>query len=90
MSRRRDTSLEGKDTFHVLDPKGVQIAVKGSASPIAPGAQALNVAQRAAEQYDKPVVLTVERRTLFGDPVVLYRVTRDEHGVVFTNASRED
>lgn len=87
---RKNAALAGKDTFHVIDPTGVVIITKGEASPIAPGAHALVTAHRVAEQYGKPVVLTVERRTLFGPAVQLYRVTRTEDGTVFTNASHED
>jgi hypothetical protein len=87
MSRRRAPAPRpsaDKDTYHVLDPKGVQIGTKTEA------AHALVFAHRAAEQYPTEVVLTVERRTLFGPAVALYRVTRDEGGTVFTNANRED
>lgn len=82
-SRRRDTSLEGRDTFHVLSD-GSQLAVKGAAP------HALNVAQRKAEQSKEGIVLTVERHSLFGPATTIYRVTRTPEGVVFTNTNLED
>lgn len=82
-SRRRDTSLEGRDTFHVLSG-GSQLAVKGAAP------HALNVAQRKAEQSKEGTVLTVERHSLFGPAVPIYRVTRTEDGTVFTSTNPVD
>lgn len=82
--KKRAQVLAGRDTFHVLAPDGGQLAVKGEAP------HALLVAQRVAEMSPTEVVLTVERRSLFGPEVLIYRVTRTENGTVFTNASQED
>jgi hypothetical protein len=60
------------ESYHVLDGAR-ELAVKGA------GVLGLLCAQeRAMRDYDKPTTLTVERRTLFGEPVILYRVVRDE------------
>lgn len=82
--RRRTETLAGRDTFHVLDPSGVQLAVKGAAP------HALTVAQKIAEKSPDEIVLTVDRRSLFGPAVQLYRVTRAECGTVFTHSNYED
>lgn len=82
--RKRDTVLAGRDTFVVLDSAGAQLAVKGAAP------HALNAAQHAAEKAEGKIVLTVDRRSLFGPPVTLYHVTRTEDGIVFTDANPED
>jgi hypothetical protein len=42
------------------------------------------VAQRMAEKHTEPATLYVERRSLFGPAAKLYRVSRDEHGIVTT------
>lgn len=67
----------GKDAYHVV---GAQPEVIRPAA-----AHALTVAQRLAERASEPVVLTIERRTLFGPGVLMYRVTRDKDGKVYTN-----
>lgn len=87
MSRRirRTQTIYSKDTFHVHTANGSQLAVKGEAP------HALVVAQGVAERSTEEVVLTVDRKSLFGPSVTLFRVTRDEAGAVFTNTvSRED
>jgi hypothetical protein len=85
--RKKPAALAGRDTYAVLDPAGTVLAEKGAAGPVAPGSHALTVAQRIAEKHYKEIVLTVERRTLFGPAVPIYRVTRTADGTVFTNAS---
>lgn len=71
-----------RDTYHVLGPDGE--------IPTRPLTQthpmfALTKAQMIAlDEYREPAVLTVQRRALFGPPVDLFRVTRDEEGVVYT------
>jgi hypothetical protein len=77
--RRPDSLTPGKDAFYVLTTNGAQIAVKGAAP------HALNIAQRTAEMGTEPIVLTVERRSLFGPRVEIFRVTRVTTGDVFTN-----
>jgi hypothetical protein len=84
MRRRKPASLAGRDSYHVLDGTGAQLAVKGAAP------HALVVAQGLAQKHVEPVVLTVSRRSLFGPAVTLYRVTRTEQGDVFTNTNQED
>ena len=75
--RKRPSEPAGRDTYHVLDPKGLELLATGS------GPRAcLNMGQKCAEKYSEPVVLTVERRSLFGPSTPLYRVVRDEHGNV--------
>jgi len=85
--RKSPAPLVGRDTYVVLDPDGTVLVERGAAGPVAPGSNALTAAQRVAELYGKEVVLTVERRTLFGPAVPIYRVTRTADGTVFTNAS---
>jgi hypothetical protein len=86
MARRKKSSppVEGRDSFHVLTDTGAQLSTKGAAP------HALLVAQRAAEQSKEEITLTVERRSLFGPKVTIYRVTRVESGAVFTNTNPVD
>ena len=77
-ARTVQEGLVGKDEFRVLAPGGRVLAVKGL-RPLA-----LIRAQDAAMRALDPIELTVERRSPFGDPTQLYRVVRDEHGVVRT------
>jgi hypothetical protein len=79
--RKRTESLAGKDTYHVLHD-GTELAVRGPAGPETPGALALVIAQGRAVKWGASVTLTVERRSLFGPATPIYRVVRDEDGVV--------
>jgi hypothetical protein len=82
-SRRRkksDDTLAGKDTFHVLDPAGLQITVTG----YGPRVGLLLAQERAQRDYTDPVILTVERRSLFGPATPLYRVERNARGEVLS------
>lgn len=76
---KRTTTIAGRDSYHVHTTTGSQLAVKGEAP------HALGVAQRIAERNSEPIVLTVDRKSLFGPSVTLFLVTRDEAGAVFTN-----
>lgn len=76
---KRTITLYSRDTFHVHTANGSQLAVKGEAP------HALVVAQGIAERSTDEVVLTVDRKSLFGPNVTLFRVTRTETGDVFTN-----
>lgn len=76
---KRTGTIAGRDSFHVHTANGSQLAVKGEAP------HALVVAQGIAERSTEHVVLTVDRKSLFGPSVTLFRVTRDEDGAVFTN-----
>lgn len=76
---KRTATLYSRDTFHVHTANGSQLAVKGEAP------HALVVAQGIAERSTDEVVLTVDRKSLFGPSVTLFRVTRTETGDVFTN-----
>lgn len=76
--KKSDDTLAAKDTFHVLDPAGIEIKVTG----YGPKVGLLLAMERAQRDFDKPVALTVERRSLFGPATPLYRVERDEHGNV--------
>ena len=82
-TKRATSTLAARDTYHVVGPSG-DLAVKGPAGPQDPAALALVVAQAHAITAAEPVELRVERRTLFGPPVSLYRVVLDEEGVVKT------
>jgi hypothetical protein len=79
-TRKKKTRVPaGKDSFHVLAGDLRELATKGEAP------HALTVAQRIAEQKcTGPTTLTVVRRSLFGPATTLYRVDRDEHGIVLT------
>jgi hypothetical protein len=81
--KRATSTLAARDTYHVVGPSG-DLAVKGPAGPQDPGALALVVAQAHAITAPDPIELRVERRTLFGPPVTLYRVVLDAEGVVKT------
>jgi len=86
-SRRRRAQAEaGRDAFHIragenrLTPK-----------PYAAASLALVAAQeRAMRAFDQPAVLTVERETIFGPTVELFKVVRDEDGVILTYRIAED
>jgi hypothetical protein len=75
---RKNESLAGRDTFHVVGPPGFEI-VKGAA------AHALNRAQRFLEvSMNRPFTLYVERRSVIGPSAKLYRVDRLKDGSVVT------
>lgn len=75
---KRSESLAARDTYHVMSG-GSQLAVKGAAP------HALVTGHRIAERAPEPIVLNITRRSLFGPEAVLYVVTRDEDGRVWTN-----
>lgn len=84
--RKKDPPITSGTTFHVRDQDGANI---GRPQPV-PGS-AILVAQSFAERTPEAQTYYVERQTLFGDPVDLYMVERDEHGVVLTyTLSKED
>lgn len=86
--KRKVTKQEGSTRgteFRVLSPDGTVLETRESHT------FALVRAQRRAEQAEKETSLEIERRTLFGPPVRLTRVVRDEDGVVHTlTLSHED
>lgn len=86
----------GRTTYHVVDQNGNDLRPPQSETVQNGGAglalvKAQEIASRWGEDGDEAVI-TVERRTLFGDPVELYRVVRDpETGIVRTfTTSLED
>lgn len=82
MARRRK-ALAGRDIFAIV---GHSPLIEKEAAP-----HALTVAQRIAEKAGEPLILTVERQSLFGPKVSIYRVTRTEDGDVYTRTlSPED
>jgi hypothetical protein len=84
---RKDAPITSGTTFHVRADEDDFEPFK--AQPLAP--LALVRAQKYAERYPIAVTLYVERQTLFGDPVDLFMVERDDHGVVRTyTLSHED
>ena len=80
---KRTQDLSARDTYHVVGPTG-DLAVKGPAGPQDPAAIALVTAQGQATHAKVPVTYHVERRSLFGPSVRLYRVERTEDGRVLT------
>jgi hypothetical protein len=74
---KKGTVPVGNEAYRVLTEDGREIAIKGMKSLALLAAQ-----ERAQRDYTEPVKLVVERRTLFGAPVILYRVVRDEDGVI--------
>jgi hypothetical protein len=76
--RKHKDTLLGKDSWHVLDPAGVEIKVTG----LGPNIGLILAQERAVRDFTEPVELTVEQRSLFGPATPIYRVSRDEHGVV--------
>lgn len=76
----------GNETFRVRDIDGAEVIPPQVSAGVALS-KAQNLAVRTSEQY----TYFIERQTLFGDPVDLYRVERTEGGSVFTyTLSRED
>lgn len=87
MARRRrkprnEHAAQGKDSFIVRTPGGEKL--NDTAWPMV----ALVLAQGRA--IKGPAVLCVERRSLVGPPVVLYRVERDDCGIVTTTTVNEE
>jgi hypothetical protein len=69
----------------VVGPKGIV-----RETDVAPGV-ALVLAHAEAGRHSRAVALTVERRDLFGPAVTLFRVERDEDGIILTyTLSNED
>lgn len=88
MARRRKPQPEplGSTTFHGLDEMGGEI-IPPKPHPMF----ALTSTQTFALNGPDEGVYTVERRTLFGPPTQLYRVTRTEDGAVHTlTLTKED
>ena len=91
MARARSTTRRGEvpvgdDAYRVLDAAGKELAVRGMKALALIAAQ-----ERALRNYTEPTQLIVERRSLFGQPVTLYRVVREEDGAVSTyTVNRED
>jgi hypothetical protein len=80
----------GRTTYHVVDQNGNDLRPPQAAAPLAL-VKAQEIVSRWGEDGDE-AALTVVRRTVFGDPVDLYRVVRDpETGIVRTyTTSLED
>ncbi|MDE2101482.1 MAG: hypothetical protein KGL39_29825 [Patescibacteria group bacterium] len=86
---RKDAPVTSGTTFHILDQEGHDLRGPQALAGLALS-RALNIIQRWGEDGDE-ATLYIERRTLFGDPVELYRVIRDEDGVVrVITTSQED
>lgn len=86
---RKDGPVTSGTTFHILDQEGHDLRGP-QPSPGVALSRAQNIIQQDGTDGDEGT-LYIERHTLFGDPVELYRVFRDEHGVVFTyTTSQED
>lgn len=92
--RRKTTRRTSKDqpvasgtTYHALDQDGNGLTHPRTLKPIKPsasGSVVLTQVQTFAEQTPEENTYYVERRFLFGPPVDVYAVRRDEHGTVFT------
>lgn len=76
--KREDPKL-GKETFRVRDIDGTEVIAPQVSAGVALS-KTQNLAVRIEEQY----TYFIERQTLFGDPVDLYRVDRTEDGRVLT------
>ena len=86
---RKDPPVTGGTTYHVLDQEGHDLLGPQSHPPIAL-VKAQDWIQRKGVDGDEGT-LYIERRTLFGDPVELYRVVRYEDGSIQTFImNRED
>jgi hypothetical protein len=79
---RRDAPVTSGTTFHILDQEGHDLRGPQATSGLAVS-RALNIIQRWGEDGDE-ATLYIERRTLFGSPVELYRLVRDEDGTITT------
>lgn len=84
--KRKATSknlpVVGATRYHILDQAGHDVAPEQGHPGVALS-RALNIIQRMGVDGDE-TPLYVERRTLFGNPVELYRIIRDEDGVIRT------
>jgi hypothetical protein len=79
---RKDKPITSGTTFHILDQEGHDL--RGPLlSPGVAVSRAQNIIQRRGEDGDE-ATLYIERHTLFGDPVELYRVVREEDGAIST------
>lgn len=86
---RRDRPVTSGTTFHILDQEGHDLR-GAQATPGLAISRALNIIQRQGEDGDE-ATLYIERRTLFGSPVELHRIVRQEDGSIITyTTSRED
>lgn len=74
----------GRDAYRVLDQDGEVVAVRGYPDI------ALTTAQRLAEDYGEEVTFYVERQSLFGPSVELWRVVRDDAGAVWTHTTNQE
>lgn len=86
--RRRTTSappVPGKTSWVILNVNGDVLRETGYGAAVT-----LKLAQARALDQDDPVTYTVERRDLFGPPALLYRVDRDEDGIVLTTTISEE
>jgi hypothetical protein len=85
-TRPKDAPITSGTTYHVVDVSGTEV-VRATNHPMIAVLRAQSVAERVPETY----TYYIERRTLFGDPVELFSVDRDEHGVVRTfTLTKED
>ena len=77
---RRDSEPRlGKESWLIVAGDGKVLREVGHSE-----GSALIMAQKLAEKSLEPVAMTVQVKSLFGDPDTLYRVVRDEDGVVLT------
>lgn len=79
---RKDAPVTSGTTYHILDQSGEDIRGPQQTAGVALS-RAQNIVQRMGEVGNE-ATLYIERRTLFGDPVELYSVVRDEDGVIHT------
>jgi hypothetical protein len=86
MSSVRANKQTGRDSFHVIaEFDGVGVEVKETAhGPKVALLMAMGFAERYRPGPDGQETITLEvwRRTVLGPETLLYRVERDEHGVV--------
>ena len=86
---RKDVPVTSGTTFHILDQNGVELR-PAQAHPGVALVKAQDIALRWGEDGDEATIY-VERRTLFGKPIELYRVVRQEDGSITTyTTSLED
>lgn len=86
---RKDAPVTSGTTFHIYDQDGTDLRGPQVTAGVALS-RALNIVQRWGADGDE-ATLYVERHTLFGNPVELYRVSRDEDGnITVYITSRED
>lgn len=80
-------STAARDTYHILGPNGAELDVRGYDPSFPTDTQdrlALGIAQQRAFDFEAPATLTVERRSLFGPAVTVYRVVHEEDNAVVT------